>query len=126
MPAKRHNSDKTDINVELTSTHHAHNQAHPSQTTNYPVVILTTPAQPIDPTAYIYQTTMPNPFKLDRTAHHAGTHAETERYHAQNQGATPTERVRNACVLTAQAWGYDPEHPPRLDRTAFATRRHEK
>ena len=67
---------------------------------------------------------MSHPPRLDRTAHHAGTHAETERHHAQNQGATPTERLHNACRLIAHAWGYDPEHPPRLDRTAFSMRKH--
>lgn len=27
--------------------------------------------------------------------------------------------------LIAAAWGYDPQNPPRLDRTCFSTRKHE-
>ena len=64
------------------------------------------------------------PFRLDRTAHHAGTHAENARYHAQNQPATMEERLRAAAYLNSVAYGYDPENPPRLDRTAFSTRKH--
>jgi hypothetical protein len=63
-------------------------------------------------------------FRLDRTAFHAGTHKDTERYHAQNQPATMTERLRAVAYLNSVAFNYDLNNPPRLDRTAFAARRH--
>ena len=63
-------------------------------------------------------------FHLDRTAHHAGTHEQAAQYHASHQPATPAERLRAAAYLNSVAYGYDLDNPPRLDRTAFATRRH--
>ncbi|MBT2558844.1 hypothetical protein J7E24_13695 [Hymenobacter sp. ISL-91] len=64
------------------------------------------------------------PFRLDRTAFHAGTHEENARYHAQQQPATMEERLRAAAYLNSVAYGYDLNNPPRLDRTAFSTRKH--
>lgn len=64
------------------------------------------------------------PFRLDRTAHHAGTHEQAARYHASQQPTTSIERLRAAAYLNSVAYGYDPANPPRLDRTAFATRQH--
>ncbi len=64
------------------------------------------------------------PFCLDRTAHHAGTHAENARYHAQNQPDTMEGRLRAAVYLNSVAYGYDLNSPPRLDRTAFSSRKH--
>ena len=58
----------------------------------------------------------------DRTAHHAGTHEQAAQYHARHQPATPAERLRAAAYLNSVA--YDLDNPPRLNRTAFATRRH--
>ena len=63
-------------------------------------------------------------YRLDRTAFHAGTHEETERYHACNQPLTMVERLRSAAYLNSVAFNYDFNNPPRLDRTAFSTRRH--
>lgn len=63
-------------------------------------------------------------FRLDRTAHHAGTHEQAGHYHARHQPATPAERLRAAAYLNSVAYGYDLDNPPRLDRTAFATRQH--
>jgi hypothetical protein len=64
------------------------------------------------------------PFRLDRTAFHAGTHEETSRYHAASVGETPAERLQAACYLISIAFGYDPLNPPRMDRTAFSARKH--
>ncbi|MFD1469737.1 hypothetical protein ACFQ48_16030 [Hymenobacter caeli] len=64
------------------------------------------------------------PFRRARTAHHAGTHEQAAEYYAQNQPATPAERLRAAAYLNSAAFGYDLNNPPRLGRTAFATRRH--
>jgi hypothetical protein len=40
-------------------------------------------------------------FRLDRTAHHAGTHEQAAHYHASHQPATPAERLRAAAYLNA-------------------------
>ena len=62
--------------------------------------------------------------KLDRTAFHMGTHEQTEQYHAECQPETPEERLRNAMYLNSVAFQFDINNPPRLDRTAFSTRKH--
>lgn len=59
------------------------------------------------------------PFRLDRTAHHAGTHEQAVQYHARHQ---PAKRLRAATCLNSVAYGYDLDNPPRLDRTAFIIR----
>lgn len=61
-------------------------------------------------------------FRLDRTAHHAGTHEQATQYHATQQPATMAECLRAAAYLNSVAYGYDLDNPPRLDRTAFSTR----
>ncbi|HEY0109771.1 MAG TPA: hypothetical protein VGB67_09100 [Fibrella sp.] len=64
------------------------------------------------------------PYRLDRTAFHAGTHEQTEQYHAASQPVTYAERLRVAAYLNSVAYRYDLENPPRLDRTAFSARKH--
>jgi hypothetical protein len=64
-------------------------------------------------------------FRLDRTAFHAGTHAETEAYHRAQTPATLAERLRVAMYLNSVAFNFDLYNPPRLDRTAFSCRAHE-
>lgn len=64
-------------------------------------------------------------FRLDRTAFRAGTHeqlAEAERQHRQSLSLV--ERLHAAAYLNSVAYGYDPENPPRLDRTYFRMRKH--
>lgn len=64
-------------------------------------------------------------FRLDRTAFRAGTHeelAEAEREFWQSQ--TMPERLRAAAYLNSVAFGYDPENPPRMDKTVFSVRKH--
>ena len=63
-------------------------------------------------------------FRLDRTAHHAGTHEQAAQYHARHQPATVAGRLRAAAYLNSVAYGYDLTNPPRPDRTAFAIRQH--
>jgi hypothetical protein len=63
-------------------------------------------------------------FRLDRTAFHAGTHKETERYHARNQPETAVDRLKAAAYLNSVAFNYDLNNPPRLDRTTFTSRKH--
>ena len=64
------------------------------------------------------------PFRLDRTAFHAGTHAQAEVYHWQHQPEMMAARLRAAMYLNSVAFNFDPDNPPRLDRTAFACRPH--
>ena len=63
-------------------------------------------------------------FRLDRTAFHAGTHAQAEAYHRQQEPATLVERLRVAMYLNSVAFNFDVNSPPRLDRTAFSCRAH--
>ena len=63
-------------------------------------------------------------FRLDRTAFHAGTHDETEAYHRRQQSDTMAGRLRVAMYLNSVAFNFDPNNPPRLDRTAFSGRAH--
>lgn len=63
-------------------------------------------------------------FRLDRTAFHAGTHAQAEAHHRQQQPATMAERLRAAHYLNSVAYNFDLNNPPRLDRTAFSCRAH--
>ena len=63
-------------------------------------------------------------FRLDRTAFHAGTHAETEAYHRAQQPETLAERLRAAMYLNSVAFNFDINHPPRMNRTACSCRAH--
>jgi len=59
--------------------------------------------------------------KLDRTSFWSGTHEELEkRNKCHNQSMTHQERLRASWILTLRAYGYDPQNPPRLDRTIFS------
>jgi hypothetical protein len=55
--------------------------------------------------------------KFDRNAHHAGTHQETELYHAQTQPPTPELRLQAAHELILRAYGYADGQLPKMDRT---------
>ncbi|MGG7666090.1 hypothetical protein [Dyadobacter sp. BHUBP1] len=63
-------------------------------------------------------------FKLDRTAFHAGTHSETEKYYAKNQPKTLKERLEAAHYLNSIAFQFDLQNPPRMDRSVFSMRKH--
>ena len=63
-------------------------------------------------------------FRLDRTAFHAGTHAQAEAYHRQQEPATLVERLRVAMYLNSVAFNFDVNNPPRMDRTVFSCRAH--
>ncbi|MEO6281941.1 MAG: hypothetical protein ABIN80_20130 [Dyadobacter sp.] len=67
---------------------------------------------------------MKSEFKLDRTAFHAGTHQETERYYSRNQPKTAKERLLAANYLNSVAFQFDVNNPLKMDRTAFAMRKH--
>ena len=64
-------------------------------------------------------------FKLDRTAFHAGTHEETEKYYAKNQPKTSIERLQAANYLNSVAFQFDLNNPPKMDKSVFSMRKHE-
>ncbi|RYC67470.1 hypothetical protein EQG79_25550 [Spirosoma sordidisoli] len=63
-------------------------------------------------------------YRLDRSAFHAGTFEQTEQYHMACQPTAYADRLRVAAYLNSVAYRYDPDKPPRLDRTAFSARKH--
>jgi hypothetical protein len=65
-------------------------------------------------------------FKLDRTAFHAGSHAETEMYYAKSQPKTGSERLAAATYLNSVAFNFDLSNPPKMDRTVFSMRKHDR
>jgi len=61
--------------------------------------------------------------KLDKNAFWCGTHEENEaRTKEFWQNKTIRERLESAAFLNAQAWGYDYNNPPRMDKTYFSHR----
>ncbi|CAG5011736.1 hypothetical protein DYBT9275_05013 [Dyadobacter sp. CECT 9275] len=63
-------------------------------------------------------------FKLDRTAFHAGTHEETEKYYSKNQPRSSYERLKAANYLNSVAFQFDLNNPPKMDRSAFSMGKH--
>ncbi len=65
--------------------------------------------------------------RLDKSVYWAGTHEENEgRIKAYWQNKTIRERLEAAAYLNAQAWGYDVNNPPKMDKTVFSCRKQEK
>ena len=64
-------------------------------------------------------------FKLDRTAFHAGTHEETDKYYSKNQPRTLVERLKAANYLNSVAFQFDMNNPPKMDKSAFSMRKHQ-
>jgi len=58
--------------------------------------------------------------RLDRKAFSMLTFAEADNTVAYWLKRTPAERIHAAYILSLRAYGYDPEHAPRLDRTIFS------
>lgn len=63
-------------------------------------------------------------FRLDRTAFHAGTPAETQAHYRAQQPAALAERLRVAMYLNSGAFNFDVSNLPRPARTAFSSRAH--
>ncbi len=64
-------------------------------------------------------------FKLDKTAFKMGSHKDSGNDRAYWLSKTPMERFEAAWYLISQAYGFDPENPPPMDKTLFSTRKHE-
>jgi len=60
---------------------------------------------------------------LDRTAFFMGSYAEADIY-AQSGNITPEEKLAWVNRTVKAAYGYNPDLPLKLDRTAFSTRKH--
>ena len=66
-------------------------------------------------------------FRLDRTAFRAQSFEEAERYTREFwRSKTVEERLCAAHFLIMTSYGFDPENPPRMDKTAFSYRKFEK
>jgi hypothetical protein len=63
-------------------------------------------------------------FRLDRTYFTARNIREQHLQRSYWLEKTPDERLAAATYLIAQAWGYDPAKPPRMERTFFFMRKH--
>jgi hypothetical protein len=58
-------------------------------------------------------------FRLDRHAFKAHTAAEASIHAEYYRSLHWKERMKIAAYLNSVAFRYDPQHPPRMDRTAF-------
>lgn len=64
-------------------------------------------------------------YRLDKTAVKVQSKEQAANTVAYWRAQPPEERWRAAWYLTCQAYGIDPDHPPRLDKTLFSIRKHE-
>lgn len=62
-------------------------------------------------------------FKLDRTAFAIKTFEDAGRNQEYWRAQPASERFRAATWLSFRAFGFDPENPPRMDKTKFHMRK---
>jgi len=62
-------------------------------------------------------------YRLDKTAFKVQTLQDADHNREYWLSKSPEERFRAAWYLICCAYGIDPEHPPRLDRTVFSMRK---
>jgi len=60
--------------------------------------------------------------RLDKSAFKKQTFEEADRNRAYWMSKTPMERLIAAHRLSLRAYGYDPDNPPRMDKTFFKKR----
>jgi len=58
-------------------------------------------------------------FRFDRTAFQSLTAEEANSQMEDSRNTTVKERLRYSYYLTARAYGFDPDNPPRMDKTHF-------
>jgi hypothetical protein len=63
------------------------------------------------------------PYKLDRTAFEIKSFEDASRNTEYWRKQAPAERLRAATWLSFCAFGFDPENPPRMDKTLFSMRK---
>jgi hypothetical protein len=61
-------------------------------------------------------------FRLDRQRFKAHSATEASDYAAYYKSLDWKERMKIAAYLNSEAYRYDPQHPPVMDRTAFKAR----
>jgi hypothetical protein len=64
--------------------------------------------------------------KLDRTAFRAGTYQELDHNYDFWSQKSMAERLIAANYLNSVAFNFDIDNPPRMDKTVFSMRKHEK
>jgi hypothetical protein len=62
-------------------------------------------------------------FKLDRNAFRAGQAKDQVNYGMEYRGKSTSELIEIAMFLNSIAYGFDPQNPPRMDRTVFSVRK---
>ena len=62
-------------------------------------------------------------YKLDRGAFALKSFEEASRNTEYWRNQSPAERLRAATWLSFWAFGFDPENPPRMDKTKFSMRK---
>ena len=67
---------------------------------------------------------MADDFKLDKTAFSMGTFEHASHQLAYWKTQTLSKRLEAAWILTCQAYGIDPNNPPKMDKTYFRMRKH--
>ena len=63
--------------------------------------------------------------RLDKSAFKKHSFREADRNRAYWMSKTPMERLIAAHRLSLRAYGYDPDHPPRMDKNHFSRRTRE-
>lgn len=63
-------------------------------------------------------------YKMDKNSVKLMSHKEAGKENRFSADTSLTERLRQAWYLTCMAYGIDPEHPPKMDKTVFSMRKH--
>ena len=63
--------------------------------------------------------------KLDKSYFKKQSFKDAEKNRTYWLSKTPYERLVAAYRLSLRAYGYDPDHPPKMDKTYFRKRKHE-
>lgn len=62
--------------------------------------------------------------KLDRSAFRIQSFKQADHNRKEWLTKSPEERWTDSWYLLASAWGFDPDNPPRMDKTIFSMRKH--
>ena len=65
-------------------------------------------------------------YKFDRTAFKVQTFEEADRANIFDKSVTYSERLSQAYFLISQAYGFSMSDQPKLDRSFFSSRKHNK
>jgi len=63
-------------------------------------------------------------YRLDKTYGKGHKHENAEKDSDYWRTKTVDERLRAVMYLNSIAWHFDPENPPRIDKTVFSMRKH--